>query len=67
MISRSERKEIFDYCVPERKCPVCSHWPRAERPQLRAELDCIPIKGTCLRCFMAFVKNITGCKPPTEH
>jgi hypothetical protein len=31
------------------------------------DLDIIPIKGKCLRCFLAFVKNITGCKPPTEH
>jgi hypothetical protein len=67
MITRAERLEILDYCVPERRCPVRSHWPRAERPQHRAELDCILIKGTCFRCFMAFVKNITGCKPPTEH
>src|SRR5262249_2307102 len=67
MITRAERLLIFEECVPERKCPLCSHLPRAERPQFRADLDCIPIRGTCFRCFLAFVKNITGCEPPTKH
>jgi hypothetical protein len=70
MISREERLRWFEDYVLERKCPLCSHLPRAERPQFRAELDRIPIKGTCLRCFLAFVKNISDCEPPappTKH
>jgi hypothetical protein len=64
---RAERLFIFEECSPERRCSVCSHLPRAARPAFREALDCIPFKGKCLRCFLAFVKNITGCKPPTVH
>jgi hypothetical protein len=70
MFSRDKRLDLFKDYVLERRCPLCSHLPRAERPEFREELNCIPIKGTCLRCFLAFVKNISDCEPEpplTKH
>lgn len=67
MITRAERLELFAISAREKDCLVCRDTPRAERAQLRAELWVVPIKGTCLRCINAFVKNITGCEPPTKH
>ncbi len=63
---RADFPLISEMCVPERRCPLCSHLPRSERPAFREELWAIPWH-TCVRCFLAFVKNITGCEPPTVH
>ena len=59
MITRAERLDMFSFYVLEKRCPICKHWPRAERPQRREDIDVIPIRGgVCARCVMAFVKNI---------
>jgi hypothetical protein len=60
MISRVQRLKLFDFCVLEKRCPICSQWPRAERPLRRKGIDVVPIAGgICARCAMAFVKNIS--------
>jgi hypothetical protein len=67
MISRADRLYIFETCFPERRCPICSHLPRAERPAFRESPACIPINGTCLRCFNALVKDIFNMASSEEH
>ena len=59
MLTRAERKEFFEFYARERDCVVCADWPRAKKPKHRSELDRIPINGTCARCYLAFVRNIT--------
>jgi len=68
MISRARRLELFDFYVLEKRCPICSNWPRAERPRRREEIDVIPIQGgICGRCAMAFVKSISARVTAEEH
>ena len=60
MISRDERLKMFDFYVLEKRCPICSNWPRTERPRRREEIGVVPIDGgICARCAMAFVKSIS--------
>src|SRR5215470_7982494 len=53
MISR----DTFKHHAREKYCVVCSHLPRAERPQFREELDEVPFENICLRCWNAYWKG----------
>ena len=44
--------------VPEAQCPVCSKWLLQYRRSKRLELAEIPLAPVCVRCTVAFFKNI---------
>jgi hypothetical protein len=67
MITSAERLRLFKETAPERKCPICSPLASRQAPTATQRALLHSMGRDYLRCFLAFVKNISDCEPPTKR